>query len=168
MGWDSDLNILEVMEESLEGSTPASRVLRRCFNEEWEIIKDEKKKRDMTLKEIERGKKKNKGNKMGLKQDGFKPIKSKVQQPTQTLEQTLEERRARHGSGEDIAEMSMKLYETVVTPETVHKLSDMHKMCLQMIFHKVARMCCGDASYIDNAIDVAGYAKLLADYLESK
>jgi hypothetical protein len=35
-----------------------------------------------------------------------------------------------------------------------------------MIFHKIARILNGNPDYVDNWIDIAGYAKLVADDLE--
>jgi coproporphyrinogen III oxidase len=37
---------------------------------------------------------------------------------------------------------------------------------LDMIFHKIARILNGNPDYVDNWIDIAGYAKLVADDLE--
>jgi hypothetical protein len=39
---------------------------------------------------------------------------------------------------------------------------------LDMIFHKIGRILNGDPNYADSWIDIAGYAKLVADRLEGK
>ena len=39
---------------------------------------------------------------------------------------------------------------------------------LEMIFHKIGRILNGDPNYADSWIDIAGYAKLVADRLEGK
>jgi len=39
---------------------------------------------------------------------------------------------------------------------------------LQMVQHKIARVLNGDPTYADNFVDIAGYAKLVADELEKK
>jgi hypothetical protein len=39
---------------------------------------------------------------------------------------------------------------------------------LDMIFHKIGRILNGDPDYADSWIDIAGYAKLVADRLEGK
>jgi hypothetical protein len=39
---------------------------------------------------------------------------------------------------------------------------------LEMIFHKIGRILNGDPDYADSWIDIAGYAKLVADRLEGK
>lgn len=39
---------------------------------------------------------------------------------------------------------------------------------LDMIFHKIGRIINGDPDYADSWIDIAGYAKLVADRLEGK
>ena len=37
---------------------------------------------------------------------------------------------------------------------------------LEMILHKIARIVNGDPDYADSWVDIAGYAKLVADRLE--
>ena len=39
---------------------------------------------------------------------------------------------------------------------------------LDMIFHKIGRIVNGDPDYADSWVDIAGYAKLVADRLEGK
>ena len=39
---------------------------------------------------------------------------------------------------------------------------------LDMIFHKIGRIINGDPDYADSWVDIAGYAKLVADRLEGK
>lgn len=39
---------------------------------------------------------------------------------------------------------------------------------LDMIFHKIGRILNGDPDYADSWVDIAGYAKLVADRLEGK
>jgi hypothetical protein len=39
---------------------------------------------------------------------------------------------------------------------------------LDMIFHKIGRILNGDPNYADSWVDIAGYAKLVADRLEGK
>lgn len=36
-----------------------------------------------------------------------------------------------------------------------------------MIQHKIARILNGDPDYVDNWVDIAGYAKLVADRLQA-
>ena len=45
-------------------------------------------------------------------------------------------------------------------------LADDQKEALEMIAHKVARIVNGDPHYADSWVDIAGYAKLVADRLE--
>ena len=37
---------------------------------------------------------------------------------------------------------------------------------LDMIFHKIGRIINGDPDYVDSWVDIAGYAKLVADRLQ--
>ena len=46
------------------------------------------------------------------------------------------------------------------------RLADDQKECLDMIAHKLGRIINGDPNYADSWIDIAGYAKLVADRLE--
>ena len=46
-------------------------------------------------------------------------------------------------------------------------LSDSQQESLEMIFHKIGRIVNGDANYDDSWVDIAGYAKLVADELKS-
>jgi hypothetical protein len=44
-------------------------------------------------------------------------------------------------------------------------LTPVHRQAYHMIFSKIARSVCGDPMYTDNVHDIAGYAKLLEEYL---
>lgn len=46
------------------------------------------------------------------------------------------------------------------------KLDDDQWESLEMIAHKIGRIINGDANYADSWVDIAGYAKLVADRLE--
>ncbi len=45
-------------------------------------------------------------------------------------------------------------------------MADDQKEALEMIGHKLARILNGDPDYADSWVDIAGYAKLVADRLE--
>jgi hypothetical protein len=46
------------------------------------------------------------------------------------------------------------------------RLDSDQKEALEMIVHKIARILNGDPNYADSWVDIAGYAKLVADRLE--
>jgi hypothetical protein len=46
------------------------------------------------------------------------------------------------------------------------RLDPDQKEALEMIVHKIARILNGDPNYADSWVDIAGYAKLVADRLE--
>ena len=48
---------------------------------------------------------------------------------------------------------------------TNNKLTHTQKEAIDMIFHKIARICAGDPNEPDHWDDIAGYAKLAADEL---
>lgn len=45
-------------------------------------------------------------------------------------------------------------------------LSDDQQEALDMVFHKIGRIINGDENYDDSWVDIAGYAKLVADRLQ--
>jgi len=47
------------------------------------------------------------------------------------------------------------------------KMSSYQKEAVEMILHKIGRIVCGDPDYIDSWHDIAGYAKLVEDILDS-
>lgn len=87
-----------------------------------------------------------------------------------TINQLLAERERRYGSFQRHAQISQEL-KGVVTHH-VHDLDrrldeDMAE-ALSMICHKIARIINGDAKYVDNWDDIAGYATLVADRLRGE
>lgn len=88
------------------------------------------------------------------------------------IDQTLGERGGRYGSigmNSQFTQEMMSLVETFDDERPIdQKLSYVHRECLHMIFHKIARMVCGDCWYADNAHDIAGYAKLLEEFINEQ
>ena len=82
---------------------------------------------------------------------------------------TLQERGSRYGKFTGHAEITQKLKNTVADFRFVHQkppLSSDQQEALDMIFHKIGRIVNGDPNYADSWVDIAGYAKLVADRLE--
>lgn len=81
------------------------------------------------------------------------------------IESVLEERGKRYGDFIDHAAISQHLKQSMACPGW-HELSCDQKEALEMIVHKIARILNGDPNYADSWVDIAGYAKLVADRLE--
>ena len=105
-----------------------------------------------------------------------KRMAHKAEEPTQVEEEAnevdaiLDERGKRYGDFKGHAEIT-QLFK-VITEAWLRKRSKVLKFdqqeALDMIFHKIGRILNGDPDYADSWIDIAGYAKLVADRLEGK
>lgn len=82
------------------------------------------------------------------------------------VDKILEERGSRYGKFKDHAEITQGL-KFFLQPYG-GKLSASQTEALEMIFHKIGRILNGDPNYADSWVDIAGYAKLVADELEGK
>lgn len=89
---------------------------------------------------------------------------------TTDVDKVLDERGSRYGTfeGHAIVAQSLKMIvrTNLVAKNKVLKASQQE--ALDMIMHKVARIINGDPNYADSWVDIAGYAKLVADELEGK
>ena len=88
---------------------------------------------------------------------------------TTDVDATLTERGSRYGKFKDHAEITQKLKNQIADFRFIHKkppLSPDQQEALDMICHKIGRIVNGDPNYADSWIDIAGYAKLVADRLE--
>ena len=82
----------------------------------------------------------------------------------------LEERGSRYGEFITHAAITQTL-KGVVTKNLYERgkvLKPDQQEALDMIFHKIGRIVNGDPDYADSWIDIAGYAKLVADRLEGR
>lgn len=88
---------------------------------------------------------------------------------SQELAQTLQERGKRYGDFLGHAEITQQLKEVVshALKARGKHLADDQQEALDMIAHKVGRIINGDASYADSWHDIAGYAQLVADRLNT-
>lgn len=88
---------------------------------------------------------------------------------TTDVDATLAERGSRYGKFKDHAEITQKLKNQIADFRFIHKkppLSPDQQEALDMICHKIGRIVNGDPNYADSWLDIAGYAKLVADRLE--
>lgn len=77
------------------------------------------------------------------------------------LDDVLTERGARYGSFEGNAAIAQRLKCAMREAPGWQRLSDAQREGLDMIQVKIARMLSGDPAYLDNAVDMAGYAQLV-------
>jgi hypothetical protein len=83
-----------------------------------------------------------------------------------TIESTLKERGNRYGEFEGHAKITQDLKRTMRQTENWKlALSHSQREALEMIAHKIGRILNGDPNYDDSWVDIAGYAKLVADEL---
>lgn len=89
---------------------------------------------------------------------------------TTDVDATLAERGKRYGTFKGHAEVTVRLKD--VLRDHAEKLGKTFSAdqieALHMICHKLGRIVNGDPDYADSWIDIAGYAKLVADRLEGK
>lgn len=82
-----------------------------------------------------------------------------------TIGEMLEERGKRYGIFLRQAAFAVQLKEVIRRHPEYSGMSSDKKEALDMILHKIARILNGDSDYVDSWIDIAGYAKLVADNL---
>jgi hypothetical protein len=86
------------------------------------------------------------------------------------IDNTLAERGKRYGTFKGHAKITQRL-KAVLTEHVKERgtiLDDDQAEALEMICHKLGRIVNGDPNYADSWVDIAGYAKLVADRLEGK
>jgi hypothetical protein len=85
-----------------------------------------------------------------------------------SIDTTLNERGSRYGKFVDHADATQQLKDVMRghMGERWHRLLPDQKEALEMIAHKLGRIINGDPDYADSWVDIAGYAKLVADRLE--
>ena len=88
-------------------------------------------------------------------------------QSKSALDKVLDERGKRYGKFVDVAKATTDIQLAVYTSfgEKVELLNPDQMIALDMICHKIARIAVGDANYVDNWVDISGYAQLVADRL---
>ena len=107
---------------------------------------------------------------LGLVYDEAAEIMGAKAEAATGVDAILDERGARYGKFIDHAEVTQNLKNVMMTHLQKQKRTLIvdQQEALEMIFHKVGRILNGDPNYADSWIDIAGYAKLVADRLEGK
>jgi len=78
------------------------------------------------------------------------------------LDQILAERGERYGDFAGHAKISQSLKSVIFDAVSRDSLDDDMVEALEMIAHKIARICNGDSRWVDSWADIAGYATLVA------
>jgi len=83
------------------------------------------------------------------------------------INEVLSERGSRYGKFKDHAEVTQKLKYIIRLHMGARydRLETDQQEALDMIAHKIGRIVNGDPNYADSWVDIAGYAKLVADRL---
>jgi hypothetical protein len=78
----------------------------------------------------------------------------------------LQERGERYGPFETTALISQQLKMMMQESPKWNRLTSVQRESLEMIQHKIARMLNGDPDYIDNWVDIIGYATLVLETMD--
>jgi hypothetical protein len=84
------------------------------------------------------------------------------------VDNVLKERGNQYGSFADNAQVAQSLKRTIKLSKNGYVFPDYIQESLDMICHKIARVCCGNYSHTDNFVDIAGYAQLVVKQLEEE
>ena len=82
------------------------------------------------------------------------------------IDATLQERGSRYGKFTGHAAVTQAIKSVMFNTRPDLELAPDQREALEMIAHKIGRIINGDPNYADSWVDIAGYAKLVADRLE--
>lgn len=110
---------------------------------------------------------------MLIKTDDETIMVTETMQKQTEIDSVLKERGNRYGPFNGHAVITQRLKDVMQNKLTNvftnwDNLSPDKKEALEMIAHKIGRILNGDPEYADSWVDIAGYAKLVADRLENK
>jgi hypothetical protein len=107
--------------------------------------------------------------KEGLKQGVFKYDDERAPEVGETdIDETLDERAKDYGKFKDGAALMQGIKRLLADHAASHDktFADDQWEALEMIVHKIGRIVNGNPDKVDHWVDIAGYAKLVADRLE--
>jgi hypothetical protein len=82
------------------------------------------------------------------------------------VDETLNQRGATYGKFKDLATISRAIKDVMQYTDGWERLECDQAEALEIVALKIARILNGDPNYSDSWVDIAGYAKLVADRLE--
>ena len=83
------------------------------------------------------------------------------------IDKILAERGNRYGAFPDHAAISQGIKRVMMAAPKWALLSDSQKEALELIAHKIGRMLNGDVTYVDNGVDISGYATLMVNEMRA-
>lgn len=87
---------------------------------------------------------------------------------TDSIGEILAERGNRYGEFATHAAITQEIKHAIRQGPRFTQLEDDMVEALDMIAHKIGRIVNGDPRYADSWVDIAGYAKLVADHLQEE
>ena len=85
------------------------------------------------------------------------------------VDDTLAQRANTHGDFRDNSAISQEIKQIIFTSPNAGSFLPVQAEALDMIAHKIARICCGDFNEADHWLDISGYSTLVCKSLtESK
>jgi hypothetical protein len=91
-----------------------------------------------------------------------------VEETGTDVDAVLDKRGAFYGTFTGVARVAQHFKHCLKQGDSYHKLAPDQKEALDLIATKLARIVSGDPEYGDSWVDIAGYAKLVADRLQGK
>jgi hypothetical protein len=95
-------------------------------------------------------------------------LRNKMSAPSTGIDQVLAERGSRYGKFMGHAIITQQLKDVMREGLNWSRLDRDMAEALEMVAHKIGRILNGDPSHADSWVDIAGYAKLVADRLEGR
>ncbi len=83
-----------------------------------------------------------------------------------SIDQVLKERGTTHGDYSETAEFCQRFKTIMRNSASWHRMTSWQQETLDMVAHKMARICCGDPNVLDHWVDIGGYNKLTIDRLQ--
>lgn len=84
------------------------------------------------------------------------------------IKETLNERGGTHGKFEHNSQYSQALKRMVRQTRNYGLFDDVQAEALDMIVHKISRICAGDPNFDDHWRDISGYAQLVVEHIHSQ
>ena len=81
------------------------------------------------------------------------------------VDNTLAQRANTHGNFRDNSAISQKIKQIIFTSPNAAAFLPEQAEALDMIAHKIARICCGDFNEVDHWLDISGYSTLVCKSL---
>lgn len=81
------------------------------------------------------------------------------------VNETLEQRAHTHGDFRDNSAISQEIKHIIFTSPNAAAFLPEQAEALDMIAHKIARICCGDFKEVDHWLDISGYSTLVCKSL---